>query len=129
MIIRLIDNPSILHLVKARYSDRFGVHPSESKFGYIAYDIRNTLVSQYGFSEKRFDSLKLEKSFKNFGVNAKSKSESFYDFSEYFTLRDRIYRSVCLHIKRRSYGEQITKAEREAIKTVINEVFDSYGVI
>lgn len=129
VLIQLIDNPSVLHLVKAKYTDKLGEHPNETKFGYIAYDVRNTLVKQYGFSEDRFDSLKLEKSFKEYGNKAKVKSNAIGDFSDYFTLRKRIYSSVCNHIKTRSFANRITKEERIAVKTVINDVFDKYGVI
>lgn len=129
MIVKLINEPNALHLVKAPFIDDLGKHPQETKFGNLAFKVRNTLVNEYSFPKSRIDGIKLEKSFKKLGDKAYAKSKKEYDFSDMFKLEQKCYQSTVRNIKNLSYANEISKEERKLVKTVIRQVFDQYGVI
>ena len=129
MIVKLINEPNALHLVKAKFVDEFGEHPLETKFGHLAYMVRNCLVNEYGISESRINSFKLENSFQKFGENANSKIKANYDFSDLFKLEKKCYDATVRNIKSNSFANQISKEERKTVRIVIKAIFDQYGVI
>lgn len=129
MIVKLIQEPNALHLVKANFVDDLGEHPRESKFGHLAFKVRNSLVDDYAFSESRINPFKLEDSFKKFGDNANAKIKSNYDFSDFFKLEKKCYDATIRNIKSNSFANQISKEERKIVRIVIRQIFNQYGVI
>ena len=119
-----------LHLVKAHPMDSKGnTFYGESKFQNLAFKVRNSLVNDYGLSESRIDSFKLEKSFKNFGDKAKANLKDNGDFSDFIKLEKKCFDATIRNIKAHSFMGQMSKEERIAVKTVIREIFAQYGVI